>query len=624
MSSVEEIAAAHYRDQQRLQRRTVKAVQRLWRQVERRRISESWRRLLAGALRRVTNAQEAAASQADPYTKAVLDELGIDADAAGAVAPSAFAGVASDGRPLASLLYQPAIQSLTRISKGHTPRQALLSGQAQLTMLTETQVADAGRVADGVAITARPQVGGYVRQLTLPSCERCVVLAGRWYRWNEGFLRHPRCFPAGVVVSGPRAEAATRRWYEGELAIIRTTSGQELPVTGNHPILTDRGWVPADLIQEGDHVLRSTFRQGAVPLVVPHEHQVPSRIEDVGGSGGVMALRQVPTSAEDFHGDGGHGEVDVVFPDGLLRDGAQSSCGEMAEEAQFPRRVAKTLSLSQLGTPSQGIEWLHSTPDGFVGSGGLSAALVGGHAPSTDLAGSGVATDLDSAVFQALADYGPRDAVTEAETVLALAGVVRGRDLFSGQWQVTARWDAPASPFAMETRGAYASRGHDLLLSLSGQVERDRVVEIRRVQWTGHVYNLTSTEGWYSANGLIVSNCDCRHIPASEDVAGDLTTDPRKAIEFGKVTGLSEADTKAIVEDDADPSQVINARQGMYTAGGRKSTTSGATRRGLAGQRLGARRGRRVARLRPEQIYREVGGDRSEAIRLLRLHGYII
>ena len=41
-------------------------------------------------------------------------------------------------------------------------------------------------------IAARPRVG-YVRMLEPPSCSRCVILAGRFYRWNQGFLRHPRC-----------------------------------------------------------------------------------------------------------------------------------------------------------------------------------------------------------------------------------------------------------------------------------------------------------------------------------------------------------------------------------------------------------------------------------------------
>ena len=59
-------------------------------------------------------------------------------------------------------------------------------------MMVLTEIADAGRGAAGVQIAARPRVG-YVRMLNPPSCSRCVILAGRFYRWNQGFLRHPRC-----------------------------------------------------------------------------------------------------------------------------------------------------------------------------------------------------------------------------------------------------------------------------------------------------------------------------------------------------------------------------------------------------------------------------------------------
>ena len=47
---------------------------------------------------------------------------------------------------------------------------------------------------------------GYVRMLTPPSCDRCVILAGKWYRWNQGFKRHPNCdcrhIPATEAIAG--------------------------------------------------------------------------------------------------------------------------------------------------------------------------------------------------------------------------------------------------------------------------------------------------------------------------------------------------------------------------------------------------------------------------------------
>ena len=62
----------------------------------------------------------------------------------------------------------------------------------ELERLAESLVQDAGRAAQGVSVASRPRVS-HVRHLNLPSCSRCAVLAGRVYRFSEGFQRHPGC-----------------------------------------------------------------------------------------------------------------------------------------------------------------------------------------------------------------------------------------------------------------------------------------------------------------------------------------------------------------------------------------------------------------------------------------------
>lgn len=59
--------------------------------------------------------------------------------------------------------------------------------------LVATLINDAGRQASAVSTIIRPNLTGYVRYLNLPSCARCAILAGRFYRWSTGFLRHPLC-----------------------------------------------------------------------------------------------------------------------------------------------------------------------------------------------------------------------------------------------------------------------------------------------------------------------------------------------------------------------------------------------------------------------------------------------
>ncbi len=617
-------ATEHYRRQQVLTAAVLRGTRRTWAAMGRGDWDAAWRRVGPRLTVLVAAGQLRSAVESASYVPDVAAEVGIDPESVARVRPSGFAGVASDGRPLDSLLYQSVTTART---SGLDAAGSLAAGERFLEMAVQTQLADAGRAAESVAMTATPAVTGYVRMLNPPSCSRCAVLAGRWYRWNSGFLRHPRCFPAGVVVSGPAVDAATRRWYEGELVVITTAGGEQLPATGNHPVLTDRGWVPANLLMEGDNVVRGTGREGAVPLVVPHEHQVPSCIEDLWRPDRMVALGEVPTAAEDFHGDGGYGKVDVVLADRLLWNDAHATSGELAEQEQFAGTVAEPLLFAQLGTPDERVQGLSRAADGVMGGGGLLSALVSGHATSAHLASAGAVSRPEALFDEALADRLAAHVVAEAERVLALAGAVCRRDLVGGQREDPPRWDAPAGPFTMESRGGYASRGEDLRLRLSGQVALDRVVDVRRVEWSGHVYNLTSVEGWYSANGLIVSNCDCRHIPAAEDMAGDLTTDP-----YAYFRSLSSKDQARIftedgaqaIRDGADIYQVVNAHR---TAAG-LTTLEGVQRRtGWAAERLhggplprGARPSMR--RLSPEGIY-ELASDRDEALRLLQRHGYI-
>lgn len=164
---------------------------------------DRWPNMSTRLMLTLAGAQAVAAGGADEYVDGALDG---DVEAAGAVAAGAFAGIASDGRPLDGLLQQPAVATRVALSRGATIPRAFATGQSTLSMILRTQVADAGRVADGVAIAARPDTG-YVRVLQGKTCSRCVILAGKFYRYNAGFQRHPACDCLHVPAKG---EAAAR------------------------------------------------------------------------------------------------------------------------------------------------------------------------------------------------------------------------------------------------------------------------------------------------------------------------------------------------------------------------------------------------------------------------------
>jgi len=163
---------------------------RLWRQLEgTSNFGAAWNGQQAATI--VATSQRVAAARASEYVAAQIGEQGAPS---ATVRADAFAGVASDGRPLATLLRLPAASTIQMLNRGEPEAKAFTQGRRRLGKLAATQVFDAGRVATSVAQTVDTRVAGYRRELRGPTnCARCVVLAGKWFRWNEGFLRHPGC-----------------------------------------------------------------------------------------------------------------------------------------------------------------------------------------------------------------------------------------------------------------------------------------------------------------------------------------------------------------------------------------------------------------------------------------------
>lgn len=213
----------------RLQQQTVAARvtvigRRLWGQVDGGNVLASFDGAVARSLlTALTAGQLAAADGAQGYVEAALEAQGVDPDPFGAVNGRALAGVASDGRSLDGLLRQPAQDTVGRLAAGVDVDQALASGLAQLERMLATQIADASRNAVQVGMVNDRQVKTYVRMVTAPSCSRCVVLAGRVYRTQRAFKRHPHC----DCVMIPSAEDSPDDWHTDPQAYFNRLSTAE-------------------------------------------------------------------------------------------------------------------------------------------------------------------------------------------------------------------------------------------------------------------------------------------------------------------------------------------------------------------------------------------------------------
>lgn len=251
---------------------------RFWRQLNPQDLTGSWVRSLAGLQPAIEQVQYRAAELGAGYGASSLAAQGTYSAPESFVNPAGFVGSAPDGRSLSGLLYSPVTHVKAAIANGAPLGVAVKSGRSVLDRNVQTMVADTGRAAASVDIAARPRVG-YVRMLTLPSCPRCVILAGKFFRWNTGFRRHPRCdcrhIPsteniAGDLTTDPYeyfrsldAEAQEKAFGKDAANAIRDGADIFQVVNAN------RGTKPGGLITSEGTGRAGNFGRGRPPRLTP-------------------------------------------------------------------------------------------------------------------------------------------------------------------------------------------------------------------------------------------------------------------------------------------------------------------------------------------------------------------
>lgn len=163
------------------------------------------------------------------------------------------------GVPLDQHLYGAVIRARSADSPSADARHMV--GMRVLERLVHTQVVDAARSASSVAIAATPQVG-YVRMVNPPCCQDCAVQAGKWFRYNQGFDRHPNC----DCIHRPAHESESPAGYTRDIApddITNLTVGQRLALEDGADMSQvvnayGRGWRK----RMGDYTTEGTTRRG--------------------------------------------------------------------------------------------------------------------------------------------------------------------------------------------------------------------------------------------------------------------------------------------------------------------------------------------------------------------------
>lgn len=273
------------------------------------------------------------------------------------------------------------------------------------------------------------------------------------------------CFPAGTMVSG-NATAATRHWFDGEVVEIVTRAGHKLAGTPNHPILTPNGWVAIGSLDVGSNVFcgvdgRHEELSAAKTRDIDNDQTAIEKVFDALAVGSMVVRKG--RLAVNFHGDAPAHDVDVVTADRVLRNGRHTKLLQhLAQQGLASADLGECLGLAQSLALDLGFARDRSASGDIGRARDVSPFVIGGTSESQNVGcgavAQGAASPLDS-----------------------------GGDSSAG----------------------YLERLREREHRLPHAVALSRIVSLSRREFRGHVFNLSTVEGFYLANGIVASNCRC-------------------------------------------------------------------------------------------------------------------
>lgn len=322
-------------------------------------------------------------------------------------------------------------------------------------------------------------------------------------RWpnRATVIARTECLPGDALVDGALATAVYRRWYSGPMVTVKTVNGRQFTGTPNHPVLTPGGWVGLGQLLDGDRLIcnsRSVQHPGSAGNQHIEARPIPiAQVFDTAEAIGVS--RRERTGQPDFHGDGPQGYVDVLGSFGVLSLGRFAAIGEgsidglltpselqevtlACERAPFPRGDSIDQAPSLLSVPPWHPGRLHYPADRFEVCPvhpGQGLARFSSRVPGHKLT---------------LWQVGPQGWTLTPVGEEATARVGVRTD------------DTPLHDDATNLVRAKAGLSSDFPVAQPGQVEIDKVTSIEVREFSGHVYNLTTVNGYFVSGGVYTGN----------------------------------------------------------------------------------------------------------------------
>ena len=348
------------------------------------------------------------------------------------------------------------------------------------------------------------------------------------------------CLPEGVIVAPGKVNRVVRGCYDGPIVVLTTASGKRLPVTPNHAVLTDAGFQRARLLQKGDNLVcasRPEIFPGAPRLRrQAHINQSPTAIDKIFSTGALsgQSVSKVMPVAVNFHGDERFldGDVDIIGAESFLRRKLYAALRKPHAENKIGAARQLQRHFASAGTAFlRGLRGFASA-FGDIGISSYRPAFSYSHSGVAQSEGLGLSTKRMTSAryrsFEAMAANSGLSNQLLKQLAVKITGYPRS-EINSPIMPPSAQSDGFAvSPDLYASIGQPTADGHFTDTSLSrnlqnafpGLIEVDSIIDINFQRYKGHIYDLSTDQRWYSANGIITHNCV---IAAMGHIEGVLT-----------------------------------------------------------------------------------------------------
>lgn len=361
------------------------------------------------------------------------------------------------------------------------------------------------------------------------------------------------CVTPGTRVSAAEPlEIVERRRGSGLMTTISTASGRVLSITPNHPVLTLDGWTEASALHPGDQVIchndlvetleddvppGTNTRAAATERIDPDIIHTPSKVDEIYRSAtNIASGARMMMTVDDLDSDPIECEVDVIPLNSELRCTLQTPVRQLFSKFVLECsdvRLNHLLACGNLCTSGR----RDLTPGVCSGDLGVPVGLLGrvherrllSDATNDDARCEQVSSDDCSAVPDSSCDLSECESFSVERSHLANVFMRRDRQLCGGAQAASGtslldgvRISAEAKPRRISNTpdrcacilesvsdrpDANSIRSSQLPKSLTGLVATDEIIDVKLEVWPPtSVYDLTTSNGWFMAEGIIVHN----------------------------------------------------------------------------------------------------------------------